>query len=441
MKNTLAFTLATAATAAVVALGTACSATTGGSTGSGGDGANTDAVSAGVTADAINVTTRGFDGDTTSPNGQIFTALVDHYNQQGGIAGHKLKPVPMPAGGDPDPKASAAETAQKDCLAATQANPKIYAVVGERFEPALDSCLSSHGIAVVLGGDSMVTDDLTSKAPAVAGVTITAGKAATAMATMLGSTGYLTGAGNVAVVDVPESEPYQPAVRDTLIPSLQKAGAGKVSEYSLTGAGNDAAAAGAAAANLVLRMSADHVDRVVLFGTGPYLTAVTKQMVSQKFTPRIAAMGGFLSDGPKGAGLGNAPAQVLQQFTGIGWTTDMGAPDEVTKLTTTNAAAQKCATTLTEAHLAAELYLKIALPMCESFNLLTAALAHADSQHINAKAFADGVGNLGDFDPITAFKAKFAKTDHAGVAAYRQVQYQSACKCFGYTGDPVAING
>lgn len=441
MKNTLTFALRAAAASAVLALA-ACSATTGGSSsGGGGGGANTDSVSPGVTADAINVTRRDFDGNTNSPIGQLFTTIVNHYNQQGGIAGHKLNPVPMPLGGESDPKASPAEVAQKDCLAVSQANPKIYAVLGDEYLPGFDSCLSAHGIAVVLGGNGVTSDDLAGKEPFVAGLSITPGTAATAMATALGSAGYLTGASNVAVVDAPEMEPDQPAARGTLIPALRKAGAGKVTEYSLPGAGTDPAAKDAAAANLVLRMNADHVDRVVVFGEVSGLAAVTKQMVSQKFTPRIAAMGGFIESGPKAAGLGDASADVLRQFVGVGWATDAGAPDQLTQLTKTSPAAQKCVAVLDEAHLAGEDNLLLALPMCDSLNLLTAALAHADPQHLNAKAFADGVSKLSDFDAITTFKAKFSETGHAGDAAFRRMEYQSACRCFAYTGDPVPING
>ncbi|MFD2421018.1 hypothetical protein [Amycolatopsis pigmentata] len=440
MKNRLAFTLTAAVTAAVAMLGSACSATTGGS--SNGSGAsNVDAVSPGVTGDMINVTRRGFDGDVNSPIGRMFTAVLNYYNQQGGVAGHKLNPVPMPSGNETDPKASQAEVSQKDCLAISQANPKIYAVLGDAFIPGFDSCLSSHGIAVVLSGNLIVPDDLTSQAPYAAGLGITPRKAAEAMTAVLGSTGYLTGAGNVAVVDVPEVEAYQPAVRNTLIPALRKAGAGKVTEYSLPGAGTDPAADKAAAANLVLRMNAEHVDRVVLFGEAPGLAAVTKQMISQKFTPRIAAMGGMISEGPKSTGLGDAPADVLQQFVGVGWSADTATPDQLTKLTTDNTAARKCAQILTDAHLSDENDLLRGLSMCDSLNLFIAALAHADPQHLNAKSFADGVGKVGDFDATTTFKAKFSDTEHAGVNAYKRVEYQSACKCFVSTGDPVAING
>jgi ABC-type branched-subunit amino acid transport system substrate-binding protein len=419
----------------------ACSATSTGSTGS-----TAPTVSAapsipsepgpGVTASTINLTYRGYNTQTKKFTGPVVKAIINGYNAAGGIAGRQIKLVPMPFGKS-DPNATTAEQAQANCLAITQASPQIFAVVSDPADVDMDPCLNSRGIPVILGSNFLVPDQLFTAAPYTAGFAVSGSHAAQALIGVLTNAGYLDGATNVAVVDS-AAEAFQPAVHDTLIPGLQKAGSATVKEYTLPASSDGAKAA---MSSLVLRMRADGVDRVILFGEDPGLTLLTQQMVSQKFTPRLAELGSLgASYGARAVGLQNASPDVLENLVTFFWDATAGTPQQQEQWRASDPAAQRCVQLLKAANQPASAdSMFTAAPLCEGLDLLKAALEHSGSDAVNAQAFSAGIAELGSFEPVTAFAAQFSADRRDGDSSYKVMAYQTACKCFAYTGDPQPI--
>jgi hypothetical protein len=427
----------TAAVAALVVAG--CSATSTGGSGKTAPASSAPSIPAtdgpGVTASTITVTYRGYNAQSKATAGPIVKAIINAYNADGGIDGRKLDIVPMPFGNSPA-SATTAEQAQANCLAVVQSTPKIFAVLGDPADADLDPCLNSHGVPVTLGANFLVSDQTFASAPATAGMAVSTTHAAQALVNVVQNSNYLDGATSVAVVDS-SADAYQSTVRSTLIPGLQKAASSvTVKEYTLTDATNGGSD-NAAASSLVLRMRADHVDRVVIFGQYPSLALLVGQMVSQKFTPRLAELGVFAPYGLTSMGLQNASPDVLNNLVTFYWDATVGTPQQQQQWLNSDPAAQHCVSILTAAKLSASAAtLFTALPVCEGIDLLKAALEHSGSKAVNAQAFTAGIAKLGSFQPITTFSASFGPDQHDGDSSYEIMSYQAACKCFAYTGQP-----
>ncbi|WP_156096244.1 hypothetical protein [Amycolatopsis jejuensis] len=410
----------------------------------GGTGAIPEKNGPGVDADTITFAVPGSGGLATtggSDNGTaVRDAIVAMYNDRGGIAHRKIRLVNQAGEASGD-----STLAQAECAAIAAQQPAVFAVLGITRPPSvLTSCLNSRGIVGILAG-GFGTAAVFRNAPATAGIDLlTDTRLARSWPRILQQTGWLAGAGRVAVVidqSYHGAEPPDPEIPKLLESGLVAAGAPKPDVHSLPA---DAAAGKAAALDLVLKLKTSGADRVVLVGdaTGA-LPDLLLEAGKQQYFPRIAA-----SAHVAGAmvAFGADPA-LRAAATPIEWRRMEGdslADNEqaVADLKRDNASARRCLEAIDRAGgdpQAKETGRTTGLDLCQSLDLVAAALERSGSSFVNAEAFAAGLQKIGSFPAMRGFANRYGPGDQGGTAAVQPLAYRPDCSCYRPTGTPADL--
>ncbi|MET7694056.1 hypothetical protein ABZT06_39835 [Streptomyces sp. NPDC005483] len=386
----------------------------------------------GVTTDTVTVADNGYFAQSAA----VYKAVIAAYNKDGGIAGRKIVLAETPTG-NASATASQTKQAQATCVAFGQLKNKVFALLNEPNSATLDSCLNKQGTVVQLGSGGLTGSTMFKDAPYTAGAgSLTNTRLAESWPAVLESSGFLARKDKVAVVSDGLSDDDQVA-KDILVPKLAEVTGTGPALYAIDSNSQDVNALKAQGLSIALKLKKAGTTRVVFFGTGYALGQVLMGGGAQGLEARYAMIGsGF----PAGNGL---TAAMQQATTGYAWNlTDYGvtAAQQKTVLAG-NAAADTCLAILTSARLDVAQNASTALGVCDSLNLLKAALEASGSKHINKEAYVAGLEKLGDFKSLTTFRSSFADSRRDGVAAIRKVAYSASCKCFQYTGSDLPVAG
>ena len=345
-------------------------------------------------------------------------AVVAHLNTTGGLAGRRidLREGRMDAAralSDPEGTYAAA------CASLVEDEKVSFVVSYVNLTQSRLACYSSRGVTV-LDDQSAVVDSAGSKYAAVfAGPgELAPGRAAEELVDALWRRGWLTSASKVGTL-VPDTTDGVEIETRHLVPALARRG--------LTPAAK-ARAAGTSGANqngTVLQFRSAGVDRVIPMGQSPIFLMNAAE--SQGYRPAYAMNSGF---GPGALLESAAPRAQLENAAGIGWSKhlDIGAgtkpgpvsSNETLCFTLMQKAGQQSSSSTTLAFQAA---------LCNVLMFLKAA---ADAYGVTPRLL-EAVRSEGlDFAPADTYAVAMRPGRADGVAAYRDLAFDSGCDCFQY---------
>jgi hypothetical protein len=364
----------------------------------------------------------GLSGVPSIGGKQAYSTVVNYLNAHGGIAGRQIKPIYF------EEPLGSSTPAQSVCADFTQDN-HVFAVVSDRshLDGNLVSCLGPsdtplgndfegyYDSAMVEGysGGMYLPDDITGQ------------RLVNDWIPALAAMGYFAPNDRVGLLVIDDPIYLKAAA---LVPAALAAVGQKMTAESEVDVSDTAAIAGQMASS-VLAFKSDKIDHVIIMDEAPDLTVLWPEAAeSQSYFPRYALNSfntpGFASE--------NVPANELHGAVGIGW---MPWEDVTENVPPPNAAAQYCSTMFTAAgiSLSGPNNADIAYSACTLILWFKAAFERTTVFTPDGfRAAVDAMGTA--FQSPYTFSTYFTPGHQDGAAAYRDLAYGDACKCFSYTG-------
>jgi hypothetical protein len=437
------------ATAVVMTVAVGCSATGTGSGPSGQTSPQAVTIPAqdgpGVTADTITLSwgkalhpTTGTSPDVVKNTQAGWKAVVDAFNEEGGIAGRKVEilqndpgsplvaqrseaytrsnflPVPDPTNGK----------AACDAYAGSQVFALLWPnlVSAPYGTPAAGACLNAGGHPII-GATGWTKADYQA-APSTAGLTIATDRFSDAIIAAGKDSGMLAAPAKTAVI----TDSAQPT--DTLtkvdLPALAKVG---VTDPQVFPVGLTLDQAGAL--NLAVKMKSAGIERVILLSPDAQFSfamalALVPIFQQQQFTPKVLGISGLKYEALAAAGNVGITPQIAESLLFYQSQTSTDALE----LNATQAATPggKLYNAVVQANPALQPYIDVDL--CDALELLKAALAASGSKYVNAQSFTTGLDKLQDtYQSLRLFATSFGPGRHDGGAGIVRQTYSSQCQC------------
>jgi hypothetical protein len=360
-------------------------------------------------------------------------AMLDHYNEQGGIAGHTIVPLNYTA---PTGDVAADVKDQERCETYFGGDTVADAVIGTNSD-VLNQCATDASRVVFGRGFTGLNASQLEAYPGLvnpqAATFDRVAKAAVALAVDQGKLGE----GDVAAVVYPSCDNTSEVFDAALKPAIEAAGA-TVSAFAGTciRSSADEGTAVAELPNAILQFKADGATVVFNLGTGFIpVSLLMNEAENQGFTPTWV----LTSNNEFGALTSmNPPADQLANAIGVGWTAALDTFElDPAKL---GPAAQPCLDTFAEIGFPAPANLgELAsqLDVCSTFTTLELMLADSpgaiDRDTMLASLEASGVDNAALTVSIDW------STGRQPNSSYRPAAFDAAAGRFAYTGDAVPM--
>jgi ABC-type branched-subunit amino acid transport system substrate-binding protein len=379
----------------------------------------------------------GASNTDTGPTRKYATAVVDHLNASGGIAGRKITPVfhtTNVLSGTWDSHAQAA------CSAFAEDN-KVFAAVAAMYQlsEVLARCLAQHTTPIVLNGRAVRDDQMLGELadflymPSRMSATRFAGLTVDGLADL----GFFTPGAKVGILRF--DRPVQArVVNGVMRPRLAQRGVKVVAEEavsypdSINGFGTTSAQLSSA----VLRLRAAGVTHLVpLDDHGILAFLFMPQAESQGFRPRY----GLSTNNQPFVIEDNVPPEQFKGAVGVGWV----PADDVAfeRNPGGNPSEDLCRGIFQRAgaEFPSRFAWSNALNYCDSLLFLKAALDRAPNLSVGGLRAA--VANLADggFASAYTFRTAFTRDRHDGAAAYRSFRFHDDCRCVRYEGPVRAL--
>lgn len=439
-KGRTRFAVTTAFTVAAIALA-GCSATTTGHVGgtSSGPVVIPEKDGPGVSATAINVSwglgafPSQDDASLVAQRREANSALVDAFNEKGGIEGRKVQLVEDDPGSDlmaarnsaynnagglavPD-----ATNGQETCNAykdkdvfALLFNPLLTAPYGT---PAAAKCLGSQGQPAI-GGLSWTRADYRA-APAAAGLSLASDRFFDALVAAGKDSGFFASDAKVALITDPTDT--SGFVDSAYIPALAQSGISNVKQYPLA-----PTATPADALSTVVKLKAEGIDHVVYASTNFVAPlSLLPVMQEQDYLPKMLTV-----DGPDWVLLSVIGTVRVDDKLLDALSTYVSKPArDLAALTDEQKTSPAGAlyTEVVEAH--PTLQNVVSLDLADSLMLLKAALEKSGSEYINAEAFTTGLRSLTDYQSPRLIETKFGTDQQDGAAGIIRTSFSAECSC------------
>lgn len=346
----------------------------------------------------------------------VARALVADQNRRGGLAGRSIELVPRDLGGIDEASYQAA------CAFFTQDQPVFMVLSALGHSAVLNSCLAKGDVGYTSNYIAPSDRLMRSLGPVYAPDDLSLERYALLLGRSLPQSGVLPRGAKVGIVREDSSD-YERVTAQVLRPLLVGAGVEVVAEetYSAT----DAAAAAGDAGGLAFRLRAAGATHVLSYSSPLlYMTAAESQgwrpfwVLTSRSGP-----GSFLE--------GAAPQEQLRRSGGPGWqpVSDIASARLKGFI---NSEERRCLETLRAAgydYAGTPRY--VAQMICgELFHVArTVGLA----TELSTTGFRTAAESLPSYPSPMTFGLSFAGGRHDGASAYRIVQWQSSCSCFGYT--------
>jgi hypothetical protein len=452
-KSTAAVSVAAvAAMAGVAAAAVAgCSAT---SSSPAGDAVNPAPVSVsipdrdgpGVTADAVAISWGGWlipgkgAPERRQRENDALAAVVDTFNQQGGLGGRKVRLLPA----EQDPGARLTNERSEAFVKGNHlplpdpsngkaacdayAQSPVFALLSPRLAgppfgtAAAGACLNAAGHPVV-GVDGWTRSDFRA-APATAGLGLAADRRVDALIAGGKDAGIIGTPGKTAVV----TDSTAPGTSTAELAALAKAG---VADPTVLPVNPQLSAA--EALNLVVKLKSGGIERLislrgsdVSFDFFENLAPVLKQ---QQFYPRTLVLDGP-GFGAMNYGAHGLPAAMTDSFAFYASKPVAGSRADPALAAQADATpARKLCAAAAAAHPALAQQLVSDTDLCDQLELLKAAFAASGSTRLNAQAFTAGLNKLAGYSSPELIKTGFGPDRHDGAAGIVRVRYSASCAC------------
>jgi hypothetical protein len=399
-------------------------------------------ISYAVNAGAANAAFGG-QGITTGNEPADARAVIDDLNKRGGLLGRKI--VPLFYQRDAQSTTPTAQQAQHECAFFTQDHKVFAALLGNGpIDWAEKPCLNKAGVPAITSHIVSLDDG----DPQLSWNVDVAGMSEMSLATAqiraietqkwLDPWNTTTGAAGTTPAKVGLVRYDLPAVKravdQVLLPGLQRLGhpvdPQNIYLIAVPQSTSDTAAAQAALQNAMLKMRSNNVDHVVLVDNGGAMTLLfANDLYAQRYFPRLA---GTSSNGFQALLTGGSiQPQVLHGMVGAGWEPVIDLPFTVKQTTPARASCQKlmraAGQTFSDANSEA-----VALGYCDKLTFLQSAVKLAGA--VTSAAYLSAIDRLGSFTTARGLGSHFGPGQHDGGQGFRDMLFDTACTCVGYTG-------
>jgi hypothetical protein len=379
----------------------------------------------------------GASNTDTGATRKYATAVVNHLNASGGIAGRKVTPVfhtTNVLSGTWDGHAQAA------CSAFAEDN-KVFAAVAAMYQlsEVLPRCLAQHSTPIVLNGRAVRDDRMLAELadflymPSRMSATRFTGLTVDGLADL----GFFTPGAKVGILRF--DQPVQArAVNGVMRPKLAQRNVNVVAEEAVSypDSINGFGATSAQLSSAVLRLRAAGVTHVVpLDDHGILCFLFMPQADSQGFRPRY----GLSTNNQPFVIEDNVPPEQFKGAVGVGW---IPADDVAFERNPGgNPTEDRCREIFQKAgaQFPSRFAWSNALNYCDSLLFLKSAVDRAPT--LSVDGFRTAVADLaaGGFASAYTFRTAFTRDRHDGAAAYRAFRFHDDCRCVRYEGPVRAV--
>jgi ABC-type branched-subunit amino acid transport system substrate-binding protein len=374
----------------------------------------------------------GASSTDTGDTKKYATAIVDHINANGGIAGRKVTPVfhtTNVLAGTWD------SHAQATCAAFAEDN-KVFAAVASMYQlsEVLGRCLAQHGTPIILNGRAVRDDAMLADLADFLYMPsrMSASRFAALTVDGLAELGFFEPGAKVGILRF--DRPVQARiVNQVLRPKLGKLNVNVVAEEavsypdSINGFGTTSAQLSSA----VLRLRAAGVTHLIPVDDHGILSFLfMPQAESQGFRPRY----GLSTNNQPFVIEDNMPAEQFKRAVGVGW---IPADDVAFQRNPGGNPTEDLCRSLFQkagADFPSRFAWSNALNYCDSLLFLKAALDRAPA--LSVAGLRAAVARLADngFASAYTFRTSFTRDRHDGAAAYRAFRFADDCNCVRYEG-------
>lgn len=367
----------------------------------------------------------GFDlaiGDTR----KIYTAMIEHINSRGGIAGRKLVPVyyAYDTGGNPDAQHAAA------CAALTQDDKVLFAtgvtLASGRGGDTLVPCLAKAGtswIPAKWSGDATYWAQY--RRHLYSPDSLNSTRETAALVEAAAAQGFFTKGARIGLIQNERPEITR-AVRDGLEPALAKAGQKIEERVTVT---SDSGLP-AAVASSVLRFKARGITHMLFASPGGGVpTYFMTSAQNQGYEPRYALSSW---DAPSVVQQ-LAPREQLDDTVGMGYLPVLDV--DQARDPGYNASARACLKIFVDKAFDTSNRLAVGQMLGACDTLLLAKQSLDGSTELTASGLEQRVDRLGSsLLPAGTFANRYAPGSHDAAGAYRFLRFDGSCGCFAYSG-------
>src|SRR5713101_6940246 len=353
-----------------------------------------------------------------------YQAVIDRINASGGLLGHKLEPVF--ALFQATSSAPGAQQDQATCAAFTQDNHVFAALVIAFHTDTLLGCLNNAGVLTIdpagVTQDDAVLYQIYPNLFSAGQWNLT--RLAPVYVDRLLAQHYFATGSRIGVIYI-DTPPFrraygvlQSALKQhglTVTDSAASANVDSVNSYG---------SAGGPIANAVLRFHSQQIDHVIFLDNGIQALVFTNAAASQGYKPRYGISTQDLS------ALIGAPGTQLDGSVGPSWypAADLGPNPPAT-----TAPQQSCDSLMKARGLPAGGF---AWQVCDHVNALAAFVTAAGG--LSPAAVTGALARV-RFEAASLFASSYGPDRRDGVAAARDVAYNSRCSCFKYTSSTYGV--
>lgn len=361
--------------------------------------------------------------------------FVDAINASGGVLGRRIRPVFHEIRSSD----SAEQVGSGACARFTQ-DQRVTAVAGGGGNQQLRACLQKAGIPHVGGGAaaSRLTSAELRRHPLlvdVGGVSVDRLAAAMPEGLRRGGFPQANGAVPVKVGIVTYDAPAYRAAGDQLAAAFRRRGL-SVAEVQFVRQDQDNSDLGVIANQMsgaVLRMRSDNVTHMTFLEDHAVIGGLFMiQAENQNYRPYYGLSSGTLPQ----VLVGTAPDAQLARSVGFGWfpAADVAAPAQAK-----TPGYDRCLKILADKgdRPSTANALGAALLLCD--NIFAAAELLTSGGRADAQGFAAALRKGVTFPSATTFRSQLSTARQDGPSSYRPLAYRADCRCFAYSGQPVAF--
>ena len=400
----------------------------------------------GVTADTVTIgidysgdasaranSALGAEGVTSGDARRNNQALLDYYNERGGIAGRKIKALYY----EFDTNSSFDEQEQQSCAYYTQDN-EVFAVFA--FDPGelYLRCLTEAGVGIVTAIGMNPADDATyATFPSyVDSASLSLSAAARVYGPALNTTGYFEQEGPLPVkigVVTWDDGRFRRALADELKPGLASVGQEVAEERFIRYAARNVSAvgeSGAQIANAVLRFNQQNVNHVLFLDQNALLAFLfMRQAENQGYRPQYGLTS--LSGGQALTGL--VPPEQLATAHAVGW---LPLFDQLARDVRAWPAYKRCMKIYDEAGITFgdDNAKALGVLACDNMAIFVESLQAAPSP-LSPASIAVGAERLGtSYQSPFVGRTTFGRGRHYGVTRWRPYTFDADCTCYRTAG-------
>ena len=359
-------------------------------------------------------------------------AMADWINANGGLGGHPIEPVIYKMKFADAVARGLAAVIEEACQFWTKDHDVAALVLPNVVNEFLIACAASNDLPIMNGDYSQYVPDKEELQGDgrydYASANFNLDDAATYYVNALVDQGFLKPGNNVGLI-FKEGRIFERAIKNTLVPALQRRGF----EIAAQAGWNDGTAGDDALwTQAVVKFRDKSVDRVLVFGGWNFgWGGFAKKADSQNYRPRYGVSSLV---GPGDYKFQQIPVSQLEGAMGVGWWTfaDIEFTGDAAEF---NEAAAKCKELIVGAGQPwTTATYRNAMKFCDNFFLLKTLADRAGA--VNQPAFYAAADQLGSsfVSPYT-WATTFRPGDHHGATYLQNLVFNMDCECFQYVGE------